>query len=514
MKSNVKQELNILNLASPSIIGEIIIQSLTALVNEGNAEARVEGLRPPSLRRRFTEASSLERLILIVYLIKDTLTSLWTVLLVLKSFYKKREEFVSDVLGVRFQGILVGDCIVSAFFRNPTTPILPDKSYKFLGYLFASIPYIGYQIRYVRNSLSNYNNKETLFFSFETTGYDEVIRRYLITSNYREIRYSELHQGFRVFKGFTGVDLRKSLTYRRYCYETFSPKEIAIGRKKIHDLVERKIQYSYLKDHDVRLDMKLKLPVFTPRRTVILFLATLSDAQYLYGRGPFGDLHGFQEGIIKWGLATGLNVVVKPHPGMYKDKDYTLKDRKYFEKLKCDWRIKEYTEGIERSEKESRLYFVDSKFSVKELSRVFPDFLCATQHGSVAAECAFLGHLGLVATNSQFFSGDRFVSVLRCKKDLAVVLDEWYGFKGFNDDALVSLYKYSFLNNVKCQPLYASRIFKKTIPTEIDSAYVENWLADFLKVESDIRRADLVAEAIEFFSSQNNDFEITLNYEE
>ena len=505
MVPKVKRKLTILNYSSGSVIGDIIVDSLVTLLNEAGADARSESIRAAGIRDYF-RGGVLKRLEVLSLLFIEILPLIQIIFIILRGVYSSREEFVSSVLGFKYKGLVVGDCIVSSFFRSPNTPVLPKLSVKFILYLLASIPQLSYQIRCLKKALSNYNAEGSLFFGFETTGFDEVARRYMVDSGYCEIRYSELHQGFRIFKGFTGIDLRKSLAYRKFFYETLSPEEISIGKNSIYELVERKVQYSYLKDNDVSTDMEIGLQSFPAKNTVILFLATLSDAQYLYGNSPFGDLHGFQEGIIKWGLSNGLNVVVKPHPGMYKEKDYTIKDRKYFEGLRKDWCISGYAENIERSTKDSRLYFVDSKLSVKELSKIFPDFLCATQHGSVAAECAYIGHLGLVAINSQFFAEDKFVAQVDSKAALEGVLRRWQNFKGLGSDGLESLSKYSYLNNVKCQPLFASRVFYKTVPENVDSAYVETWLADYLEPDPERLRERLVDEAVEFFNSQSNDF--------
>ena len=82
-----------------------------------------------------------------------------------------------------------------------------------------------------------------------------------------------------------------------------------------------------------------------------------------------------------------------------------------------------------KSRLNDKLIFVSEKLSVKELSKTFPYFLCITQHGSVAAECAHLGHLSLVANNSQFSKEDEFVQILKSAKELQSKIDYWVDFK-------------------------------------------------------------------------------------
>lgn len=456
----------------------------------------------------------LEYLGIVALLVKDIIPLIKMLIIIIRGVNQSRENFISSVLKFRYHKLHVGDCIVSSFFRDPRTPVLPRLSAKFILYIILCFPRLRYQRSHLQKVLKNYDTDTSLFFCFETTGFDEIARRYIVDKGYRELKYSRFHQGYRIYKGYSGVDIRRSVEAKNYLYDILSDEEISIGKKTINNLVKRKAQYPYLQALDINTSIKLDINKKEPKKTIILFLSSFSDAQYLYGESPFGDLHGFQNCIIKWGLSLGLNVVVKAHPGMFADKETNVKDRKYYELLRKSWSVRKHTKYVERSTRNCDLYFVDSKMSVKELSKVFPDFLCATQHGSVAAECAVMGHLAVVGTNSQYFSKDEFVIRVKDTAELSRTFIKWQKhFEGYNDDELESIYKYVYLYNVKCLKLYASRIFHKHIPKDVEPSDHVNWIENFLRHDSGVLRQKLIDEAVNFTKRLNNDFHNVIIHE-
>lgn len=415
---------------------------------------------------------------------------------------RERDVFISKCLEIKYRGLVVGDCIMSAFFRKPQTPIFPSKSLSTLVFILASILVIGYQTRYLRKACDRSDHLDVVFFNFETTGFQEVWRRFLISQNILELRFSIFHQGLHLFDGFTGVALRKGSFFRQELYDNLSDSDIQQGELILEKLVSRQLKYVYLKSLDVNPASKIEVMPFENKSTVILFLSTISDAQYSYGKGPYSDLHGFQNGIITAALNSGYNVVVKPHPAMFKDKDFTIKDRNYFKWLKQVWKVSPYCGGLMQSKVNGRLFFADSRISTNELVRVFPGFLCVTQHGTVAAESAFNGLLSLVGSNSKYFDGDKFVRILQKKSDILERFAEWQSFTGLSESEKVALYKFSFINNVKCRPTYANRLFSDIMPTNLDSWQVENWLTSYLSSDRDEKMELLRNSCKKFFRDQ------------
>ncbi len=124
-------------------------------------------------------------------------------------------------------------------------------------------------------------------------------------------------------------------------------------------------------------------------------------------------MHGFQKAFVDYAIELGLNVVVKPHPAMFKNNEYARKDRDYFELLLNMYPCHLSSQIQSLNPLHRGVFFVDSRSSVVELARVFPGFMCVTQHGSVAAECGAMNLMSVVGENSQYFDGDAFVKKSR-----------------------------------------------------------------------------------------------------
>ena len=413
--------------------------------------------------------------------IRDVFRSVKVSLKLLFSSNACREDILYHCLNVEYGGLKVGDCILSAYFRNVKFPTIPKKSLSLITFYFIAVINVGFQLRQISARLGKSKNSPVLFYNLETTGWHEIWRRYLINKNVGELRYSNFHRSFKVFYGFSGEDLRKSSHFRESIYENITQEEINRGKLEIEKLVNREKTYAYLKSFDVDCTKRISIPKMNSKETVIIFLSTISDAQYSYGIGPYPDLISFQERILETSLRCGYNVVVKPHPNMFKEKDYTVKDQSYFESLKKKWKVKDWVEGLQISDINPNLYFSHPEISAIELSRVFPNFMCVTQHGTVAAECALLDIFTVVGKNSRYFKGDKFVRIMHSDDEILKILDEWQQFSGFKNHERETIFKFSYLNNICCRPPYANVIFEGCMPDNVDSWMAEAWLDKFIQ---------------------------------
>lgn len=418
-------------------------------------------------------------------------------------YFKSHHEFLFSLLDLKYKEIQVGDCIASSYYRSERTNLYATKSFQIFIFYILSLVTVIANLRRLNRLIKDH--KADYFISYETTGMEEVLRRNCIKNDLMEIRYSPPHQGYRVFKNFNGISIRKEIKSRKECYEKLTENQLLEGKELISNLVKRKIQYGYLKTSDINLDLSLQTKKNKPKSTVIIFLSTLSDAQYLYGVGPYPSLDAFQSSMIKFFLNSGLRVVIKPHPAMMKNKDYAKKDREYYESIKKQWKTKKVEEYLEVSCSNNSLYFVDEKISVIELNRVYPEFLCITQHGSVAAECAALGNMSLVGENSQYFEDDLFVTILKRSFELPKVLSLWQNFEAFSCSERNSIYRYIYYQNILSKPIYGNHLFEGLFPNDLDSSYIENWLQNFLK--SDSKSFEKLTSTIEKnISNFNNDY--------
>jgi len=431
--------------------------------------------------------ASMKRLLKLydVTVVLDFLKMCAFALKILPAFFLKTEQFISYLLHQRLEGVVVGDCILSAYQRNLQTKIIISKNIELFLFIMISCLKILTNFRQTRKNTETQSDTRYLIYCFETTGTEEAIRRFCIRRGAAELRYSGHHKGFRLYSGYDGIALKKNENLNLLARIELKKSDLEKAKTRLCSFVERTSQYDYLKSVDVDMKVRLDFDEVSPKSSVVLFLATVSDAQYLYGVGPFPTLDLFHEAMIKFFLSKNYYVIVKPHPAMLKNKDYAAKDRKYYEILLNRWKVNIENTHLMRSRVNNKLLFVSERLSVKELSRTFSEFLCITQHGSVAAECAYLGHLSLVAENSQFSTADKFVEILQNFSQLSLKLDRWKNFEAFSDLEEASIYEYICIHHFYNHPLYQSGYFYGLVPEDIDSSEIEVWVNNFIHEKDD-----------------------------
>ena len=414
----------------------------------------------------------------------------------------------SHLLKLKIFSITAGDCIMSDYFRSPITGYNPKCSFLNINFFLQRIFF--YHLIYFQ--FQNFYKKENnlILFSYETTGVDEYLRRLCLSCDCIEIRFSPFEGGYRFFQNYNGVSLRKFSKLRSYHYSKFSNNELLLGQKKINSLVNRHDSYSYMKDIDVDTKLEIGINPLPTKSTVVIFLSTLSDAQYLYGVGPFSSLPEFHERLIEISLSKGYNVVVKPHPSMLKDKDYCAKDKKYYSDLLSKYKSKRLSPNISKSKCINKLYFLNEFISVKQMSKTFPAFMCATNHGSVAAECSYLNHFCLVSSNSQYIKDDLFVFILRNIKDIDTAFTNWQKHDHFTEEETNSIYKYIYLNNVYCRNQTGDVIFDGLFPENHDSSFTDNWILEFEKNTGG--KNQLMEHVTKYIKSLDNDISTISDY--
>lgn len=450
-------------------MGYILKQAIFNFLCKRNLDYKF--IRYESIPRNIYLANSLFKVIISIASYKFIITYIYL------SFFRTRRKKLYYLLHLKYKSILVGDCILSQYFRNVNYPIYPNNIHLFFFYFifFVRINIIDHKITRIKKKF----NGDILYFSFETTGYQEIVRRICNKYAIDSIWYSIYDSAFIRWKNKDGVYLRKGIPFREKIYSNLSEKEINIGKKSINQLVNRKKKYIYLRTTDIDINEKISFPRQTSKSTIVLFLSSISDAQYMYGIGPSPTLADFDNDVIERSLEMGFNVVVKPHPGMLKTKEFSSKDRCYFDQLKNKWKPITVSKNLQQSSVNNKLFFCSHALSVMELHSVFPDYLCISQHGSVIAEAACKNLFTCAAGSSKYFHLDTFVRILHSFKDYSNIIKEWQNFKTYTKEQRISLYKFSFVNHVSCQRLFPSEVFGNLFPADIDSSYADQWISDF-----------------------------------
>ncbi len=473
--------------------------SLFTFIEKRNRSLKIIKCEPKSIIDQSFYLPNLRILSQTPKIIFDSIFALKIIFHLIFKTSSNRENFLSKYLNIRFKGIQVGDCILSVYFRRPSTPLVPKKSVGFLIFTFISLLNIGYQLRQIHKKCEKINTFEIMFFNWEITGWHEIWRRFLSTRGALELRHSIFHQSYRLFSGFSGATIKRGHIFRKKLYDNLSKQEIVLGKEVLKKLVHREKKYVYLRSFDINPSQNIAIKPFSRKSTVVLFLATVSDAQYSLGIGPYPDLISFQSGIINFAIRSGYNVVIKPHPNMFKDNDFAYKDRQYYQSLRSFWQPDKVTTGLERSKIKKEVFFVDYTLSSIELSKVFPDFMCVTQHGTVATECAYNNLFTLVGSNSRYSVEEKFVKILTHEKELSELFEEWQRFSGYSLEERESLYKFSYITNVGFPVARSSLLLKGIMPDTLDSWQIESWLENFASQQ---KNRDIVVRCLEKYTKE------------
>lgn len=396
-------------------------------------------------------------------------------LVVVCSLVSSREHTLFRYLEFRFDSLLLGDCILSQWFRESgTNCVFTGSLASKLSVLFIGCKVLGYVV--VGAQIVRTRTDIPFFFMDETTGKTEALRRvFCVFSNMAEIRFNQLTQKFGVINQCIGVDIRKFYHQKAACYEDISEEELKRGQSMLRALVYREVTYRYLVSSDV--DTSVVFPTQDPnltKKAVVIFLATISDAQYLFGVGPYADLHHWLMHSIKISLRYGYSVYIKIHPAMYRSTGFSAKDQAYLRFLRNQFDVSDYGTVVEKT-RFADVFFVDSSISVRELSKGLPRFICLTPHGSVAAEAAFLGHRAIVNVNSQFGVEDKFVEITSDLSDLDAFLSNEPPSYTRRDIAR-SLGCYIWFMMIRCNDHFTDEILERMGGSDISSELIDDWL--------------------------------------
>ena len=149
---------------------------------------------------------------------------------------------------------------------------------------------------------------------------------------------------------------------------------------------------------------------------------------------------------------------------------------------------------------------MSEKINIINLANVFPNFLCVTNHGTVATECAFLNLMCIVASNSQYTQKDTFVNFVKSENDFRKILKKWQEFKKQKVYQRKALFSYSYVNNIKSLPLYDNHLFKDYIDEKISSSNVDEWIKRFIDSKGKEGYSILLDSSYQYINKLNNDF--------
>ena len=381
--------------------------------------------------------------------------------------YKDDKEYFKAFLVKQAVGVRIGDCILSTVLRLNGSKGLLARNFHFYKTWWKFIVSFFSATIFTR-CLSVLYAGDKYFYSHETTYLDEAIRRILLNFGFREIRYDFFQRKAIVMPVLYGYEIRKR-TYGRLNQDK-SQFDLKLAEKKLRDLVYRNETYSYMIGADIDVTLRLdisKLRRWGDQRIAIIYLHAVSDAQYFYGIDCFIDLHDWLIETLRLLNKLGINTCIKMHPAYFNGMHNYPVDKEYLKTLEKIFGISidEITPSIPTITKMPNVCFIHHSVSLLELSRVFPDFLCLTHHGTVATEAAYLEHAVICSSASPYIKNeDCFVYIYESLEEYESYIKKWV-LKGGKpgQEQLKSLSVYIYTNYFLIKPENIALVLANTI---------------------------------------------------
>jgi hypothetical protein len=400
------------------------------------------------------------------------------------NFGLKEDEYLIKFLNLRdVSNILIGDCIASSFLRNELSGgKLNLRPYFFIFW----IKFIGkYLILKNFIFLLQLNSKEKkMFYTIETTYFNEAVRRVLLKYNFVEVLYDKYSGGTILNKNLEGFKIRKFLGRKINYVCNYS--ELEEAKSYINKLTYREQTYEYLSDSDVSIINKasFNFPNFNYQPVAVVYMHAVSDAQYVYGLDCFLDLNDWLLKTIDLLRSLQFNILIKIHPSYFSsahnypaDKAYLNFIQKIFKFNVSKMRFNEL-----QSTCFSDVFFVHHVVSIVNLSQIFSNHLCITHHGSVACEAALLGHRVICSNSSPYIKDvDSFVNIYESVDEYKDLLKKSILYKYcMSQKQKDSLYKYVYSTMVNVKILDFDSLIIKVLEQNYGITLKKSEVSDYL----------------------------------
>lgn len=409
-------------------------------------------------------------------LVIDFLSFIFSIFFVIRSiimfFFLRKSDYVFVIFDkVKVFKCEVGDCFLSDYLRSHRSSGYMKISALFFLKMFLFY-YRIYSFGFKVNNIEKYKYDGDYFFCNETTYIAEAKRRVLIRYGYKEIRFESLSGKIEILPPLYGYEIRNRKDKIETIYESFTWNDLEKARNKIKNLVFRDETYRYMLNGDVDKDCKINfVDSYLPKeKTVVIYMHAVSDAQFIYGKDCFIDLHDWLVKVIEIASRLNIPVCVKLHPSFYNEDHNYISDRKYLKYLSELFEVDLFSVNKNDVVKTNKhdLAFIGYAVPITKVSEEFDDFLCVTHHGSVACEAAYLGHKVIVSNSSPYNQNDKFVNGYSSLGELEELMRKYFegGLPEINEESLL---KYIFMNHFYRKFYYFINYFPR-LPNVVNSS--------------------------------------------
>lgn len=369
------------------------------------------------------------------------------------------KSYISFFKCLTLNKVLVGDGILSSVMRSRYSRAMLEDSFRFhlILSLYVSFFFTIWLYIVQLNWVCKWRGLDKYHWITDGIYINGSFRRLLSQKNSTEVRYTNGNYKFyQNYKSNRSLQLENNYgDYKKkagYSVESYSK-----AKDLINKIIDKKKDIGFLTSEAFNQLDKLTVNkglVAKQRKSVVLFMHRYADAQYGFGVDEFLDINEWQNETIDMCLQSGLDIYIRPHPEMIVRSDYTYpSELKYLDKLSNDYFIDLNNlnkNAIIKTNKES-IFFISPFLNLREMQKIFGMYLCATHHGSVAVESAFLGHNVISSVASPYDKQvDIFIDFYSTKERYKELIINWsQKSTKIEDDKVTAVLNFILRNNLR-----------------------------------------------------------------
>jgi hypothetical protein len=344
------------------------------------------------------------------------------------------KSYISFFKCLTLNNVLVGDGILSSVLRSRYSRAMLEDSFRFhlilslyISFFFAICLYI-----VLLNWICILIGVDKYHWITDCVYINNSFRRFLSHKNSTEVRYMRGNYNF-----FQNFITNRSLQLEHFYVDhekkaSYSIESYSKAKDLINRIIDKKDDVGFLTSEAFNQLNKLNFNkglVAAQRKSVVLFMHSYADAQYDFGVDEFLDINEWQNETIDICLQCGLDIFIRPHPEMLVKSHLNYpSELKYLDKLSHDYLINLSdlnNNAIIKTNKE-RVFFISPFLNLREMQKIFGMYLCATHHGSVAVESAFLGNDVIASVASPYDKKvDIFIDFYSTKERYKELIINW-----------------------------------------------------------------------------------------
>ena len=369
------------------------------------------------------------------------------------------KSYISLFKNLTLNKVLVGDGILSSVMRSRYSRAMLEDSFRFhlilslyVSFFFAIWLYI-----VLLNWVCILIGIDKYHWITDCVYINNSFRRLLSHKNSTEVRYTNDNYNF-----YQNFKPNRSLQLENYYVDhekkvSYSVESYSKAKDLVNRIIDKKADMGFLTSEAFNQLNKLNVKkglLTVQRKSVVLFMHSYADAQYDFGVDEFLDIHEWQNETIDICLQCGLDIYIRPHPEMLVKSHLNFpSELKYLDKLSHDYCIdlSDLNKNAIIETNKERVFFISPFLNLREVQKILGMYLCATHHGSVAVESAYLGHDVIASVASPYDKNlDIFIDFYSTKEKYKELVVNW-GQKStkIEDEKLTAVLSFILRNNLR-----------------------------------------------------------------